>query len=232
MIGPIPTRIREFAKQNFSELTEEIKAVCKDAGRNPEDITVVAVIKYMSDEQALALYESGIRDFAENYAQRLENRVKMMADAGKGAAVKWHFIGQLQKNKINRLLNLNVSLIHSIGSYGLLQAIARRMDDKTVNCLLQVNFGLDKKDYGFAPGADLEKAVKFCQSRGIKCKGLMTIAPYTDDEKIIRKAFSMAKKQADGLGLAELSMGMSRDFKIAIEEGATILRIGSYFMKN
>ncbi len=221
---PIPMQDKEKIAQNLSLVKEKIAIACKKSGRKEADVLLVAVSKYMTIEQIDILYELGVRDFAESYVQSLSNRYDYFKEY---KDIKWHFIGHLQKNKVRKLFNIPIALIHSVDSVDLIRAISKRINDG-VKCLLQVNFGLDNKEFGFRDLDELKRAIDVInQSRLIECQGLMCIAPNTDDIEVIRSCFAQARSWANILNLRELSMGMSNDYENAIEEGATIVRIGS-----
>lgn len=181
-------------------------------------VKIVAVSKGCSLEQILALYEVGCRDFGES---RVQEALLKIEKAPKD--IRWHFIGKLQKNKVRKVIG-KFFLIHSVDSFDLAEKISQVSQEMNVvtSILFEVNTSGEPSKSGFKP-----EEVRLINLSGISLKGLMTMAPLTDNIHIIRKTFSDLRLLRDKLGLKELSMGMSSDYWIAIEEGATMLRLGS-----
>lgn len=176
---------------------------------------LVAVTKGHDWNECLPLYEQGLRDFGEN---RVQEAIPKIEAAPLDA--RWHFIGSLQKNKVSKVLGKFV-LIHSVDNLELAEKIS---DLGGAEILLQVNI---RHQHGFTP-ADLRRNFqKMNDLPGLKIRGLMTMAPLTDDVALIRDTFKQVRLLRDELGLKELSMGMSHDWKIALDEGSTLLRIGT-----
>lgn len=195
----------------------------------PDDITLVAAVKYASNGQILELVEAGVKDFGFNTYQQLKKvRQLLPSDA------RIHFIGHLQSNKIRKVLQENVFLVQSVDSYKLAEKINKIATQLRIkqDILLQVKTDENKK-YGFSASETENIASKINNSlKNIKIKGLMTIPPLSDNHNDSRRYFSLMKKLFDKLSekknekLEYLSMGMSDDYKIAIEEGANMVRIG------
>jgi pyridoxal phosphate enzyme (YggS family) len=176
---------------------------------------LVAVTKGHSWDECQPLYREGIRDFGEN---RLQEALPKMEEAPVDA--RWHFIGTLQKNKVNKVAG-RFALIHSVDSFELAEKISKTAPQ---DILLQVNI---RHRHGFTPD-ELRKSFEALRALpNLSIQGLMTMAPDTEDTAIIRDTFRTLRKLRDELGLKELSMGMSHDWQIALEEGATLLRIGT-----
>lgn len=215
-----------------SELYKEISSELQE-----KNVTLVAVSKTKSVEDILELYHLGQRDFGENYVQELVEKYQQLPKD-----IRWHFIGHLQRNKV-KLISPFVHLIHSVDSEKLLKEINKeaKKKERIIDCLLQVHiakeetkFGLDENELeqiiqatNFANNTNEEKLFK-----NICIKGLMGMASFTDDEKIVRKEFHSLKTLFSQLTIHHspftvLSMGMSADYKIAIEEGSNMVRIGS-----
>lgn len=198
-----------------------IKA-CERAGRNPDDITLVAVTKgHDSDEIKRLLIDNHQRICAENRVQEWQGKYAELND------VEWHFIGNLQRNKVKYCLPF--TLIHSLNSQRLADALQKHGEkhEHVFNVLVEVNVaGEDSK-----AGADLNDAtqlVRYAQAlTHVNVQGLMTMAPYSDNPEDARPYFKKLRELRDTLGLQDLSMGMSGDFEVAIEEGATLVRVGS-----
>jgi pyridoxal phosphate enzyme (YggS family) len=195
-------------------------------------VQIVAVTKYTDKiEPLLKLYNEGQRAFGENRVQDMEKKVKALDEY----PIEWHFIGNLQKNKINKLLSLNPFMIQSINSYELAEAIDKRAKKK-INCLLEINSSGESTKHGLAPELAIDTYLKIKENlKNIDLKGVMTIGAHTDDEKEIRKSFRLTYNIFEKLrpyGAKICSMGMSGDFEIAIEEGSNMIRIGSALLKS
>jgi pyridoxal phosphate enzyme (YggS family) len=195
-------------------------------------VQIVAVTKYTHNlEPLIKLYNEGQRAFGENRVQDMEKKVEALKDY----PIEWHFIGNLQKNKINKLLSLDPFMIQSINSYELAEAIDKRAK-KTVNCLLEINSSGEPTKHGLAPELAIDTYLKIKENlKNINLKGVMTIGAHSDDEKEIRKSFRLTYNIFEKLrpyGAKICSMGMSGDFEIAIEEGSNMIRIGSALLKS
>lgn len=225
-------RLEELA-QNFKRIKKEIIDKAEAEYRNPGEMTIVAVSKTFSVDDIEIALEAGIRTFGENYAQEIRDKIKYFEE--KKLKPSWHFIGHLQSNKVKYLIP-NVKLIHTVDSMSVAEEINHRAAQfsKVQSILVQVNTSGEESKSGIEP----EEATRFLKElqkfENITTSGLMTIGTFSDDEKIIRKEFSLLRNLKDevnkSLGdnkLTELSMGMSHDYLIAIEEGSTILRIGT-----
>jgi hypothetical protein len=215
--------------ENIKHLNERIAAKCLEFKRNPEEIRLIAVSKFFGIDAINETRRLGIADFGENKAQELRDKYEILDDK-----VTWHFIGTLQRNKVKYAVRA-ASYIHSVDSQILADEVnkeARKLN-KVQNILLEVNTSSEESKSGLTEKEEVINLVKHCSSlQNIKLIGLMTMAPFTDDTKIIRKSFADLRNLKDeinqiGFDLKELSMGMTNDFEIAIEEGATMLRIGS-----
>ena len=215
--------------ENIKHLNERIAAKCLEFKRNPEEIRLIAVSKFFGIDAINETRRLGIADFGENKAQELRDKYEILGDK-----VTWHFIGTLQRNKVKYAVKA-ASYIHSVDSQILADEVnkeARKLN-KVQNILLEVNTSSEESKSGLTEKEEVINLVKHCSSlQNIKLIGLMTMAPFTDDTKIIRKSFADLRNLKDeinqiGFDLKELSMGMTNDFEIAIEEGATMLRIGS-----
>ena len=195
-------------------------------------VQIVAVTKYTQDIEVLKrLYEEGQRAFGENRVQDMEKKVKELEDL----PIEWHFIGNLQKNKINKLLSLNPFMIQSINSYELAEAINKRTD-KPVRCLLEINSSKEPTKHGLPPEEAIETYLKIKENlSNINLQGVMTIGAHTDNKEEIRKSFRLTYNIFDKLkpyGAKICSMGMSGDFEIAIEEGSNMIRVGSALLNS
>ncbi|THE14398.1 YggS family pyridoxal phosphate-dependent enzyme [Bacillus timonensis] len=215
-------------KENLLNIQKKIEQACKRVNRSAEDVSIIAVTKYVSVETAKEGIEAGIHHIGEN---RDEGLIKKREDIGDDPT--WHFIGSLQTRKVKNIID-KVDYIHSLDRITLAEEIHKRASGK-IKCFVQVNVSGEESKHGMLPEQlepffqDLEKFPS------IEVVGLMTMAPFTDDKSIIRECFQRLRKLRDNvqaLGLpyapcTELSMGMSNDYEIAIEEGATFIRIGT-----
>jgi len=189
-------------------------------------VQIVAVTKYTNDPEVLKrLFEDGQRAFGENRVQDMEGKVKALEEL----PIEWHFIGNLQKNKINKLLKLNPFMIQSINSYELAEAINKRAN-KPIKCLIEINSSGEPTKHGMEPEIAIDTYLKIKENLpNINLQGVMTIGAHSDDEKAIRESFRKTYKifeQLKPYGAKICSMGMSNDFEIAIEEGSNMIRIG------
>ena len=195
-------------------------------------VQIVAVTKYTQNIEVLKrLYEDGQRAFGENRVQDMENKVKALENL----PIEWHFIGNLQKNKINKLLKLNPFMIQSINSYELAEAINKRAN-KPIRCLLEINSSKEPTKHGLEPEKAIETYLKIKENlSNINLQGVMTIGAHSDNEEEIRKSFRITYNIFDKLkpyGAKICSMGMSGDFEIAIEEGSNMIRVGSALLNS
>ena len=215
--------------ENLKRLKDRINVQCAASGINSEVIKLIAVSKYFGIDAITEANNHGITNFGENKAQELRDKFDLL-----GNRVKWHFIGTLQRNKAKYVVKA-ASLIHSVDSLSLADEINKlaTKNNKTQNILLEVKTSFEDTKTGLNQEEHVIELVEHCKTlSNINLLGLMTMAPFTDDEQIIRKSFSELRKLKDkinqlGFNLTELSMGMTSDFEIAIDEGTTMLRIGS-----
>lgn len=215
--------------ENLAILRQKIEETCKKASRDSADIKIIAVSKYFGIDSILEAKKCGLTDFGENRAQELVLKFERLQND-----VIWHFIGTLQKNKVKYVVN-SAELIHSVDSIELVEEINKRAEkiEKVQKILLEIKTSGEETKSGLETENEILSLVKKCSElKNIKLTGLMTMAPLTDDVNIIRKSFRDLRNLKDkinnkGYNLTELSMGMTSDFEIAIEEGATMIRIGS-----
>jgi pyridoxal phosphate enzyme (YggS family) len=195
---------------------ENVRARVAAAGGDPEGIRIVAVTKGWGAETAQAAVAAGLADLGENYAQELLSKASAVPPP-----VRWHFLGPVQRNKVRRLAPV-VSAWHAVDRPVAADAVAGASPG--VEVLVQVNVSGGEGRPGCAPG-DVESLVDHCRRRPVALTGLMAVAPAGDREQA-RACFRWLARRARQLGLRELSMGMSDDFEVAVEEGATTLRLG------
>lgn len=194
----------------------------------PSTVQLVAVSKFKPVEDILAAYAAGQRDFGENRPQELAAKAQQLPKD-----IRWHFIGHLQTNKLKMVLPY-VSLIHSVDSERLLSAIdqAARLQGRRVDCLLEVHIAREATKQGFLPEEAEALARRIGDYPGIRLRGVMGMATFTDDTEVVRGEFRTLKALADRLSdipdCDQVSMGMSEDWPIAVEEGTTLVRIGTF----
>ena len=215
--------------ENIKHLRERISLKCAEFKRNPQEIRLIAVSKFFGVNNITEAHGLGITDFGENKAQELRDKFEILGDK-----VTWHFIGTLQKNKVKYAVKA-ATYIHSVDSLALANEINKEAKklNKVQKILLEIKTSFEETKSGLSNHTEVLELVKHCSTlSNIEVVGLMTMAPFTDDERVIRQSFSDLRKLKDeinqnGFDLRELSMGMTSDYEIAIEEGATMLRIGS-----
>ena len=215
--------------ENLAFLRAKIEETCNRSGRNSAEVKLIAVSKYFGVDAIIEAKNCGLTDFGENRAQELTLKFENLGDS-----VVWHMIGTLQKNKVKYAVNA-AELIHSVDSLELVEEINKRAEKtgKVQKILLEVKTSEEETKSGLETENEILSLVKRCSElKNIELKGLMTMAPLTEDANIIRKSFRDLRNLKDqinnkGYNLTELSMGMTSDFEIAIEEGATMIRVGS-----
>lgn len=212
---------------NYKRVQARIEEACRRAGRDTEAVTVVAVAKTFPADVIVSAAEAGIAEIGESRAQEFKEKVGLIGDR-----VTWHFVGHLQTNKV-RIVTGAAALIHSVDRFGLAEAIARRALEagSTQDVLIEANIARDPAKHGSDPARVLALAEQVAALDGVEVKGLMAMAPFTDDPAETRPYFEELRRLSDALqqelpGANALSMGMTRDFEVAVEEGATIVRIG------
>ena len=202
-------------KENIQRIQKEI--------RN-SDATLIAVSKTKPINDIMEAYNCGIRDFGENHVQELIKKINELPKD-----IRWHFIGHLQKNKVKYIVNENVFIIHSVDSIDLAKEISKRasLNGVTMKILLEVNVANEDSKWGFKVDEINHAFEEINKLPKIEVLGLMTVAPHTDNLEEIRTYFKELRKIKNELGLELLSMGMSNDYKIAIDEGSNYIRIGT-----
>ncbi len=216
---------------SLSIVRGRIAAASARAGRDPREVKLVAVSKNIDVERIVLAVEAGVRDFGENRVQEAAEKIPRVH-----ADVTWHFVGHLQRNKAKDAVEL-FSLMHSLDSIRLARELDRRceMADSTIDLLLQVNISGEATKFGVPPEMARDVLLEIARYERLRVRGLMVIAPYSDNPEDARPWFSQARQLMRELGrlsisnvsMDELSMGMSGDYEVAIEEGATIIRVGT-----
>lgn len=216
---------------NLSQVQERIQAACRRSGRDPAEVTLIAVSKTKPLADLMAAYGAGTRDFGENKVQEILAKAPLMPED-----TRFHMIGHLQRNKV-RLVLKHAGLIHSVDSIRLaeqIQADAAR-GQLCVNILLEVNVAGEESKYGFAPAEIPDAVQQISRFSNIRICGLMTIAPFVKNSEENRPIFrnlnqlsvDIKGKNIDNVSMGVLSMGMTGDYEVAIEEGATMIRVGT-----
>ena len=214
-------------RENFETITREIAETCKQVGRNVDEVKLIAVTKYVTDVRVEEAIEAGIADFAENRPQNYVQRKDKYSNK------TWHLIGSLQTRKVRDVIN-QVDYFHALDRDSLAKEIEKRAE-KEIKCFVQVNVSGEESKHGLTSKEAIDFIKSLEQYSKIKVVGLMTMAPFVEDEEILRNCFRKLRQLRDevkGLNLSYapcgyLSMGMSNDYKIAIEEGATHIRVGT-----
>lgn len=218
-------------KENLEHIEEEIQKACKKSGRQRDEVTLIAVSKTKPVETLEEAYQLGVRIFGENKVQELNEKY----DALPGD-IQWHMIGHLQRNKIKYVID-KAELIHSVDSIRLAEAIEKEAAKRnlTADILIEVNAAREKSKFGLLPeeiDSFIENVKNFPH---IRINGLMTIAPFVENPEENRPIFAylrklsvdIAEKNAHNINMSVLSMGMTNDYQVAIEEGATMVRVGT-----
>lgn len=214
---------------NISKIYKRVEKACHRVGRGPEEITLIAVAKTFPGSVIREAFGAGLLDFGENYVQEMCQKQEELRDI----EVRWHFIGHLQKNKVKSVID-SVHLIHSVDSLSLGSEISRRAQamNRNVPVLIEVNTSGEKSKFG----VDVHEAAILAKGLmalpNISVNGFMTIGPFLPDPESSRPAFRALRAvrdsiQQEGIKIPHLSMGMTNDFEVAIEEGATFIRVGT-----
>lgn len=217
--------------QNYDEIQKNIDAACEKAGRERTGVELIAVSKTKPVSMLAQLYEHGCRDFGENKVQELVEKYETLPKD-----IRWHMIGHLQRNKVKYIVD-KVFLIHSVDSLRLAEEISKEACKKNVmvNILIEVNVAQEETKFGLKTDETAELIRQISLLPGICVKGLMTIAPYVENAEENRQYFRKLKqlsvdimhKNIDNISMGSLSMGMSGDYLVAVEEGATYVRVGT-----
>ena len=218
-------------KENLAQVEKNIELACKKAGRDRSEVTLIAVSKTKPVEMLQEIYDEGIRDFGENKVQELDQKMPVMPED-----IKWHMIGHLQRNKVKYIAG-KVALIHSVDTYRLAEEINIQAKKKNViiPILIEVNIAQEESKFGTSKDDAILLVEEISKLENVRIKGLMTIAPNVSDPEENRLYFRGIKqlsvdirnKNIDNVSMDILSMGMTGDYMVAIEEGATMVRVGT-----
>jgi pyridoxal phosphate enzyme (YggS family) len=210
-------------RANVERVREAIARACGRAGRSPDDVLLVAVSKTVEAERIRLAVAAGIPALGENRVQEAREKIETL-----GHPVPWHLIGSLQTNKAKEAARL-FDWIHSVDRVELARELSRRARalDRTLDILIQVNLGEEPQKAGVAPGELKALLDAMTGLESLRIRGLMAIPPAVETPEAARRFFRRLRELRDGAGLEHLSMGMSADFEVAIEEGATLVRVGT-----
>lgn len=220
-------------KENLQEVIARVQEACKKVGRDPDSVTIIPVTKTVDTERIKEALDCGYTIIAENKVQEAEEKVPLLKDHRPSPS--WHFVGHLQSNKVNKVVRF-ASMIQSIDRLKIVKKLNKRLAKigKKVPVLIQVNVSGEDSKYGLQPDDILGFIEKAATYEHVQIKGLMTIGLFSDDWPRVRKGFRLLREIRDkveerdiaGVEMDILSMGMTNDFEIAIEEGATMIRVG------
>ncbi|HTR80326.1 MAG TPA: YggS family pyridoxal phosphate-dependent enzyme [Bacteroidota bacterium] len=218
--------------ENIKNLLEKIDKTCADAGRVPDSVKLIAVSKTFGHEMILEAVKAGVFDIGESYVQELSGKHDQVSDP----RIRWHFIGHLQSNKVKFVADW-IHLIHSVDNDSVATEIQKRGAalKRKINVLVEVNTSGETTKFGLRPEGTAEFIGRIGRHPNVKVQGLMTVGPLSEDMDESRRAFRRLKKIFDDVNregilhepMTHLSMGMSHDFPVAIEEGSTMVRIGT-----
>lgn len=222
-------------RETIPAVRDAIAEAAVRAGRAPSEISLVAVSKGHPVEAVRAALDAGLRDLGENRVSELEDKVAAVGRSG----VTWHMVGHIQRRKAPRVLDV-ADVIHSVDSVRLARRLVRVSDGSGTDeprvparLLFQVNTSGEEAKYGFDPTDVVERILEISELPGIDCAGLMTMAPLTEDEELLRRTFRRLRELLEEIRRSrpsfgsQLSMGMTNDLRIAIEEGSTMVRVGT-----
>lgn len=218
-------------KENLTEVKKNIEEACRKAGRDPREITLIAVSKTKPKEMLEEIYAEGLRDFGENKVQELCGKMEQLPDD-----IRWHMIGHLQRNKVKFIAG-RTTLIHSVDTYRLAEEInvqAKKIRT-VVPILVEVNIAQEESKFGTSVEDAILLVEEISRLENVRIKGLMTIAPNVSNpednrpyfRKIKQLSVDITNKNIDNVSMEILSMGMTGDYMVAIEEGATMVRVGT-----
>ena len=210
---------------NVARVQARIGAACERAGRAVDGVTLVAISKTHPVPAIEAAHLAGVRDFGENRVQEALPKIEAVSGPHMHRIdARWHLVGHLQRNKVAAAIG-RFDILHSVDSERLAEAIGESAE-APVKALIEVNVAGEASKHGVAPGDVAALAARMARTPNIELLGLMTVAPRADDPEDIRPVFRTLRELRDGLGLTELSMGMTDDFEVAVEEGSTLVRVG------
>lgn len=220
-----------MVKENLEQVRENIKKACEKVGRDVSEITLISVSKTKPVPMLQEAYDAGSRDFGENKVQEIMDKYPVLPQD-----IRWHMIGHLQRNKVKYIVD-KVFLIHSVDSLRLAEEISSQAEKKQVevDVLVEVNIAQEESKFGTSREEAISLVEEIAKLPHIHVKGLMTIAPFVENPEDNRKYFrqikelsvDIMKKNIDNVSMGVLSMGMTGDYMVAVEEGATMVRVGT-----
>lgn len=220
-----------MVKENLEQVRENIKIACDKAGRDVSEVTLIAVSKTKPVPMLQEAYDAGSRDFGENKVQEIMDKYPVLPQD-----IRWHMIGHLQRNKVKYIVD-KVFLIHSVDSLRLAEEISSQAEKKQVevDVLVEVNIAQEESKFGTSREEAISLVEEIAKLPHVHVKGLMTIAPFVENPEDNRKYFrqikelsvDIMKKNIDNVSMGVLSMGMTGDYMVAVEEGATMVRVGT-----
>ncbi len=220
-----------MVKENLEQVRENIRKACEKSGRDVNEVTLIAVSKTKPIPMLQEAYDAGSRDFGENKVQEIMDKYPVLPED-----IRWHMIGHLQRNKVKYIVD-KISLIHSVDSLRLAEEISSQAEKKQVevDILVEVNIAQEESKFGTSRDEAMSLVEEISRLPHIQVKGLMTIAPFVENPEDNRKYFKQIKelsvdimqKNIDNVSMGVLSMGMTGDYMVAIEEGATMVRVGT-----
>lgn len=223
--------MKEMISENLKQVHQNIQSACLRGGRSPADITLIAVSKTKPLEELFEAYGCGERNFGENKVQEILQKAPQMPED-----TCFHMIGHLQRNKVRQVLP-HVKMIHSVDSVRLAREIEQEAErlGKTVDILLEVNVAGEESKFGFSLEDTMDGVLQISRFPHIRISGLMTIAPFVENPELNRPVFQklfqlyvdIKHKNIDNVNMSVLSMGMTGDYQVAVEEGATMIRVGT-----
>ena len=221
----------KMLKENLAFVEKEIQAACRRSGRDREEVTLIAVSKTKPVSELREAYDLGVRVFGENKVQELADKYDELPKD-----IHWHMIGHLQRNKVKYIID-KVDLIHSVDSIRLAETIEKEAAKRNiqVNILIEVNVAGEESKFGVSPSELPEFVEEVAKFPHIQVQGLMTIAPFVEDseenraifERLRKLSVDIKDKKVDNITMRVLSMGMTNDYSVAVEEGATMIRVGT-----
>ncbi len=223
---------KELAVENLDKVIEKVEAARLQVSHH-HIVKIIAISKYSQAQEIATLYNAGQRAYGENKVQDLKEKTEKLDEL----PLEWHFVGRLQKNKINNLIDLNPTLIQSIDSLDLALELNKKLEakGKKINALLQINSAYEDSKAGVMPEDAVEIYKNILENcTNINLKGVMSIGAHVEDEDIIKKSFETTRKifdELEPLGAKYCSMGMSGDFELAIKCGSNMIRVGSSLFK-
>lgn len=218
-------------KENLTRVEEKIETVCSTHGIPRDSITLIAVSKTKPVEMLQEIYDAGCRDFGENKVQELVDKYEQLPKD-----IRWHMIGHLQRNKVKYIIG-KVVLIHSVDSLRLAETIEKESakHNITTDILIEVNMAHEESKFGVLPEEIYDLLMEISKFEHVRVKGLMTVAPFVDNprknseifEKMHKLSVDIESKNIDNITMSILSMGMTNDYEVALEEGANMIRVGT-----